>query len=376
MRFLNTLGLLAMLSATAAAAPGQGPAYGEEPAGKTAAGEPVTAYTLTNKAGVKVKILTYGGAVSEWHAPDRAGQFADVVLGFDTVAGYETKDNPYFGCLVGRVANRVANATFTLDGKAYTITGGNPHSLHGGTKGFDKRVWKGAAQLAPDGSPAVTLTYTSKDGEEGFPVELKCTVVYTLTADNGLKIDYTATTNKATVVNLTNHSYFNLAGHNAGDILGHTLKLAAAEYTPTDDKLIPTGEVKPVAGTPLDFTTPTAIGARIKEIKADPVGYDHNLVHGKARTADPKEIAVVTDPKSGRTLTVLTTEPGVQFYSGNFLDGKAVGKGGAVYRQYNGFCLEAQCFPDGPNKPNFPSVALKPGEEYRQTTVYRLGVAK
>ncbi len=366
------------LALFAAAQPGQGPAISEEPFGKTAAdGTPVTAYTLTNKAGVKVKILNYGGTVAEFHAPDKTGQFADIVLGFDALAPYET-ESPYFGCLVGRVANRIANAKFTLDGKEYTVTGvkpDSPHALHGGKVGFDKRVWKGEPTTTPQG-PALKLTYTSKDGEEGFPGELKCTVTYTLTADNALRIDYSATTDKPTPVNLTNHSYFNLGGHNAGNILGHTLKLAADQYTPTDDKLIPTGQNMPVAGTVFDFTTPTAIGARIKQIKADPVGYDLNYAHGTARTPTPKECAVVTDPKSGRTLTVLTTEPGVQFYSGNFLDGTVKGKGGAVYKQYDGFCLEAQFFPDSPNQKAFPSIILKPGEEYKQTTIYQLGVMK
>ncbi len=364
--------MLAALSV--AGGPGQGPEHSEQGFGKTTDGTAVTAYTLTNKAGARVKILSYGGTVAEFHAPDKDGKFADVVLGFDTLEPYFT-DSPYFGCIVGRVANRIGDAKFSLDGKDYTVPGGTPHALHGGKVGFDKRVWKGTPQLTPDG-PSLTLTYTSKDGEEGFPGELKSTVVYTLLADSALKIDYKATTSKPTVVNLTNHSYFNLSGHNSGDILGHVLKLAATEYTPTDEKLLPTGKIEPVAGTPFDFTKPTPIGERIKEAKGTPVGYDLNYVHGKVRTAEPKEVATVTDPKSGRTLTVLTTEPGVQFYSGNFLDGKAKGKGGAVYNQYNGFCLEAQFFPDSPNQPAFPSIGLKPGEEYRQTTIYKLGVTK
>ena len=374
MRILALCALL-MAAAIAGAAPGQGPSFGETPFGKTADGTPVTAYTLINKNGVRVKILTYGGAIAEFTAPDKNGKFADIVLGFDTIEGYQSEGNPYFGCLVGRVANRVANARFTIDGKQYTITGGKPHSLHGGKVGFDKRVWKGMTQLTPQG-PAVTLTYTSKDGEEGFPGELKCTVVYTLLEDNALQIDYKAKTNKTTIVNLTNHSYFNLGGQSSGTILDEVLKLAATQYTPGDDKLLPTGEIKSVTGTPFDFTTPTPIGARIKEVGGTPVGYDLNMVHGTGVTAEPREVAMVTDPKSGRTLTMSTTMPGVQFYTGNFLDGTVTGKGGAVYKQYSGFCLEAQFFPDSVNRPNFPSTMLNPGEEYRQRTIYKVGVAK
>ena len=374
MRFLSLVGAL-MLTSVAHAEPGQGPSFAEKPFGKTKDGAPVTVYTLTNKNGVTVDILTYGGAISRFTAPDKDGKFADIVLGFDDIEGYQSAGNPYFGCLVGRVANRVANAQFTLDGKQYTITGGNPHSLHGGKVGFDKRVWQGAAAMTPQG-PAVTLRYTSKDGEEGFPGELKCEVVYTLLENNGLQIDYLAETNKTTIVNLTNHSYFNLGGHNSGTILDEVLKLAATQYTPGDDKLLPTGEIKSVTGTVFDFTTPTAIGTRIKEVGGTPVGYDLNMVHGMTLFEAPREVAMVTDPKSGRTLTMSTTMPGVQFYTGNFLDGTVKGKGGAVYNQYNGFCLEAQLFPDAVNRPNFPNSVLKPGQQYRQRTIYQVGVAK
>lgn len=369
------LGCLLMMTTSTVTNPGQGPSYAEAPFGKTADGTPVTAYTLLNKNGVRVKVLTYGGAVAEFTAPDKDGTFADIVLGFDTIEGYQSAGNPYFGCIVGRVANRVANAKFTLEGKEYTITGGKPHSLHGGAVGFDKRVWKGMPQMTPQG-PAVILSYTSKAGEEGFPGELKCEVTYTLLDDNTLQIDYRATTNKPTIVNLTNHSYFNLGGHAPGTILDHVLKLAAAEYTPGDDKLLPTGEIKSVTGTPFDFTTPTLIGARLKAAGGTPVGYDLNMVHGKGYVETPREVAVVTDPKSGRTLTMTTTQPGVQFYTGNFLNGEVKGKGGAVYNQYGGFCLEAQFFPDAVNRSNFPSTALKPGEEYRQRTTYRVGVSR
>ena len=361
--------LVALPLVAAAAPPGTGPAFEEAPFGKTADGAAVTKYTLANRNGVRVGVMTYGGTVTNFDAPDRAGKFADVVLGFDDLKGY-LDASPYFGCITGRVANRIADAKFTLAGKDYTVTGGQPHALHGGTKGFDKRHWKGEPSLSSSG-PSVKFTYTSKDGEEGFPGNLACTVTYTLQSDNGLRIDYLATTDKPTVVNLTNHSYFNLAGHNAGDVLGHTLQLAADKYTPGDAAMIPTGKIAPVAGTPYDFTKPTAIGERLKAAGGDPVGYDLNYVHGLKREAAPKLVATVTEPKSGRVLEVLTTEPGVQFYTGNFL-GKEVGKGKAAYQQYGAFCLEAQFFPDSPNQPGFPSIVLKPGDEYRQTTIYRV----
>jgi aldose 1-epimerase len=359
-----------------AAAPGQGPAFEEEPYGALADGTKITAYTLVNKNGVKVKVITYGGIITEIHTPDKDGKFADIVLGFDDLKGYVSGGSPYFGCITGRVCNRIAKARFTLDGKEYKLEANNgPNTLHGGKVGFDKKVWKGEATMTAAG-PSVKLTYTSKDGEEGFPGNLSCTVTYTLTSDNGLKIDYFATTDKTTVVNLTNHTYFNLGGHNSGDILGHELQLAADKYTPTDDTLIPTGKIDPVAGTPFDFTKFATIGSRIKEIKATPVGYDLNYVHGTKRSDEPKRVALVGDPKSFRLLEVLTVEPGIQFYTGNFLDGTVKGKGGAVYKQYNAFCLETQHFPDSPNQPTFPSITLKPGEEYRTTTLYKFGVRK
>ena len=366
-RFLSVLTILALPFTAAAASPG--PTIEEAPFGKLPDGAAVTKYTLTNKNGVRVSVMSYGGTVTNFEAPDRAGKLADIVLGFDDLKGY-LDGSPYFGCITGRVANRIANAKFTLAGKDYTVTGGQPHALHGGSKGFDKRLWKAEPDTTAAG-PSIKFTYTSPDGEEGFPGNLATTVTYTLQADNGLRIDYLATTDKPTVVNLTNHSYFNLAGHNAGDILGHTLQLAADKYTPGDAAMIPTGKIAPVAGTPFDFTTPAAIGARLKQAGGDPVGYDLNYVHGMTREAAPKLVATVTEPKSGRVLEVLTTEPGVQFYTGNFL-GKEVGKGKAAYKQYGAFCLEAQFFPDSPNQPGFPSVTLKPGDEYRQTTIYRV----
>jgi aldose 1-epimerase len=337
--------------------------------GKLPDGTAVTLYTLANENNVRVGILDYGGSVTSFMAPDKDGKFADIVLGFDDLQGY-LDSSPYFGCIVGRVANRVKDAKFSLGGKEYTISGGKPHSLHGGAKGFDKRMWKATPLMTTDG-PSLKLSRTSPDGEEGFPGKLDATVTYTLLADNGLRIDYRATTDKPTVVNLTNHSYFNLAGHDSGTVFDQVLQLTADKYTPTDAELIPTGKIVPVAGTPFDFTKPTPIGQRLKQAGGDPIGYDLNLVHGMKRTDSPKLVATVTDPKSGRKLEVLTTEPGVQFYSGNFL-GKEVGKGGAKYAQYNAFCLEAQFFPDAPNQSGFPSIALNPGDTYRQTTVYRV----
>ena len=388
-RTLSALLVLASVSPAFAAEPkpGVGPAYEEEPFGiapevkdskdpkKILRPESkVTAFTLINKSGAKVKIITLGGAVAEVVVPDANGKWADVVLGFDKIDGYLGKDNPFFGCITGRVANRIGNGKFKLDGKEYTVpTNNGKHSLHGGEFGFDKAVWRGEANLGPKG-PFVKMTYSSKDGDQGYPGQLDCAVTYTWTNANELIIDYAATTNKTTVVNLTNHSYFNLGGHGSGPIFEHTLELVADKYTPGDADLLPTGKIEPVKGTPFDFTKATAIGSRIKEVKGEPVGYDFNYVHGDKRSAKPKLVATVIEPKSGRKLEVLTTEPGVQFYTGNFLDGKALGKGGAPYNQYNAFCLEAQFFPDSPNKPEFPSIALKPGDEYTQTTIYHFGV--
>jgi aldose 1-epimerase len=385
---LSLLVVFAMTTLATAQSKPAGPAVKDEPFG-TAPEIPnpadkakpirpeskITAYTLVNKSGAWVKILTLGGIIAELHVPDRDGKLGDVVLGFDSIDGY-LKDSPYFGCITGRVANRIANGKFTLDGKEYAVPVNNgKNSLHGGTAGFDKMVWKADASLSAHG-PTLKLTYTSPDGSQGYPGELSCVVQYTWTDANELRIDYSATTNKATVVNLTNHSYFNLGGHASGTVLDHELTLAADKYTPTDDSLIPIGKIEPVAGTPLDFTKPAKIGARIKQIKADPVGYDHNFVHGDKNTAEPKLCATVTEPKSGRVMEVRTTEPGVQLYTGNFLDGKVKGKGGAVYPQYGAICLETQHFPDSPNQPTFPSITLKPGDEYRTTTIYKFGTAK
>jgi aldose 1-epimerase len=338
--------------------------------GKLPDGTAVDLYTLTNPAGTRVKIVTYGGIVTELHVPDRNGKLDDVVLGFDNLQDY-LAGHPYFGAIVGRVANRIAKVKFTLDGKPYTLAVNNgPNALHGGLKGFDKKVWKAKTRDVANGV-ALDLSYVSRDGEEGYPGTLSTTVTYTLTNDKELRIDYEATTDQPTPVNLTNHSYFNLAGAASGTkILDHQLMLAADKYTPADDTLIPTGEIAAVARTPLDFTAPTAIGARIDQIPASIGGYDHNFVlrggGGKLELA-----ARVTESKSGRVMEMFTTEPGVQFYTGNFLDGKLKGKGGTSYQKHQAFCLEAQHYPDSVNHPNFPSVILRPGETYKQTTVYK-----
>lgn len=334
--------------------------------GKMPDNTPVELFTLTNSKGMKAKIITYGGIITELTAPDRDGKFEDVVLGFDNLKDY-LAGNPFFGCITGRVANRIAKAKFTLDGKEYKLAANNgPNTLHGGLKGFDKKVWKADGKIVPNGA-AVKLTYRSPDGEEGFPGNLDVTVTYTLTNENELEIRYEAKTDKATPVNLTNHTYFNLAGaKSGGTILDHEVLIDADKYTPVDDTLIPTGELAPVKGTPMDFTTPTKIGARFDQLKAKPIGYDHNYV---LRGLQPA--VRVGDRKTGRLLEMFTTEPGVQLYTGNFLDGKVKGKGGVVYPQHGAFCLEAQHFPDAINQPKFASIVLQPGKTYTQTTVYK-----
>jgi len=338
--------------------------------GTTKDGQAVDLYTLTNANGIVARVMTYGGLLTELHVPDRAGQMADVVLGFKTLDAYEGA-HPYFGATIGRVANRIAKGTFKLNGLEYTLaTNNGPNHLHGGVKGFDKRVWK--AQIVPaTGGVAVKFTYTSADMEEGYPGSLTATVVYNLTDRNELRLDYTATTDKATLVNLTNHSYFNLAGDGKGDVLGHELTIMADRYTPVDDTLIPIGEVASVRGTVMDFNRSTPIGARIAQVPGPaPGGYDHNyvLTHGGGVLAMS---ATVREPGSGRMMDVLTSEPGVQLYTGNFLDGTLTGKAGVAYKQHFGFCLETQHFPDAVNHPNFPSVVLKPGKTFKSTTVYR-----
>lgn len=338
----------------------------------TVDGQPVTLYTLKNAHGAEAKIMNYGGIVQSLIVPDRHGKLADVVLGYDHLEGY-LKETPYFGALVGRYGNRIGKARFTLDGHTYTLAANNgPNSLHGGLKGFDKKVW----HVVKATGNSLELQYTSPDGEEGFPGTLKVTATYTLTDDNALRLDYKATTDKPTIVNLTQHSYFNLAGQGNGDILGYQVYINSEKITPVDKELIPTGEYLPVAGTPFDFRKPTAIGARINDpnpqLQYGP-GYDHNWVINKP-AGKLGLMARVTDPQSGRVLEVLSTEPGLQFYAGNFLDGSITGKGGAVYQRRTGFCMEPQHFPDSPNKANFPSVVLRPGQTYHNTIIYKFSV--
>lgn len=337
--------------------------------GETADGEDVDIYTLALADGMLARVITYGAILTELHVPDRDGRLVDVVLGFDELGGYLER-HPYFGATTGRVANRIAGGRFMLNGKEYRLaTNDGPNHLHGGEHGVDKRIWK-AKVTETDGNPAVEFSYVSPDGEEGYPGNLSISVVYTLTRRNELRIDYTATTDQATPVNLTHHSYFNLSGGGRGTILDHELMLAASHYTPVDETLIPTGEIKPVAGTVMDFTKPTPIGARIGEIGGEPGGYDHNFVLD-SQDGSLALCARVRDPESGRILEIYTTEPGVQFYSGNFLDGTVTGKRGRVYEKHYGFCLETQHYPDSVHHPNFPSIILEPGETYRHTTVHR-----
>jgi len=329
---------------------------------------PITEYNLTNSSGMQVSILNYGGTITKLIAPDKEGKMGDIVLGFETLNGYMQKGQPYMGALVGRYANRIANAKFTLDGKDYKLAPNNfGNSLHGGNVGFDKVVWN----VTKVGDSSLKLTYQSKDGEEGYPGNLNTEVMYTLGSDNSLKIDYTATTDKATPLNLTNHSYFNLSAGKDSTILNHVLQLNADKYTPVNDQLIPTGQIADVKGTPFDFTTPKAIGKDIDKIKG---GFDHNLVLNK-KGNDLQEAATVYDSGSGRFMEVFTTQPGIQFYTGNFLNGSLTGtKENRKYIQHSGLCLETQHYPDSPHQPSFPTTILKPGETYRQTTVYKFSV--
>lgn len=333
-------------------------------------------FTLRNDRGFQADISDYGGAVVRLLAPDRRGEFADVVLGFDSAEGYAAHPD-CLGVLIGRYANRIANGTFSLDGITYSLARNNrpagiPCHLHGGLRGFDKVLWE-AEPIVTTAGPALRLRYRSVDGEEGYPGNLDVTVVYIVTADDALRIDYTAITDRPTPVNLTNHSYFNLAGAGSGDVMGHVLTLNATCFTPVDAGLIPLGHLTPVAGTPLDFRSPHPIGQRIEtddEQLHRGAGYDHNFVIDAADgTLIPAAIA--TDPVSGRSLEVLTTEPGVQLYTGNFLDGSYLGKAGRRYVRRGGFCLETQHFPDSPNRPEFPSTILRPGRAFHSTTVYR-----
>jgi aldose 1-epimerase len=344
----------------------------KEPFGTTADGTGVDLYTLTNANGCEAKITNYGGIVVALHVPDREGNLSDVVPGFDSFEPY-LGDHPYFGALIGRYGNRIGKARFTLDGVEYELAANNGENhLHGGLRGYDKVVWTAESIEDTDG-PVLKLEYLSPDMEEGYPGNLSIEVLYRLTDDNGLRIDYRATTDKKTVLNLTHHSYFNLKDAGASDILGHEMMIAADRFTVVDEDVIPTGELRNVEGTPMDFREPVAIGARIdqddEQLKFGG-GYDHNWVLNN-QDGSLALAARVHEPTTGRIMEVYTTEPGVQFYTGNFLDGSQVGKGNVRYEHRSGFCLETQHYPDSPNKPEFPSTVLEPGEVYTQTTIYR-----
>jgi aldose 1-epimerase len=344
------------------------------PFGALPDGRAVRVYTLRNAHGLEAKIMTYGGIITELKVPDRQGHFDDVVLGYDRLDGY-LKSSPYFGALIGRYGNRIAKGRFTLGGATYTLaTNDGPNALHGGVVGFDKVLWTVTKAQVEEHGPALTLRYVSHDAEEGYPGTLDVTARYQLTDDDSIRLDYSATTDRETVVNLTQHSYFNLRGNdNRGDVLNHVVTIHAARFTPVDSSLIPTGELRAVANTPFDFQSATPIGARIASSDqqlAFGKGYDHNWVidgpSGQLRIN-----ANVFDPESGRILEVLSDQPGLQFYTGNVLDGTNTGKGGWVYFAHSGFCMEPQHFPDSPNQPQFPSTVLKPGASYHSTIVYR-----
>lgn len=381
---INTLYLLLFVMALSAACnnspkqneASQGDALSVETAdyGQTEEG-PAMLYTLKNKNGMQVEISNYGGIITRLLAPDKNGQLDDVVLGFDKLEDYQN-DHPYFGAIIGRYGNRIAKGKFTIDGQEYSLaTNNGANALHGGPTGFHKHLWQ-AKTIGREGYAGIELSRLSPDMEEGYPGNLNATVRYLLNDKNELLIEYEATTDKPTVVNLTNHSYFNLKGAGKGDILGHELMIAADSFNPVDSTLIPIGELRPVEGTPFDFRTPTAIGARVnadnEQIRYG-LGYDHNFV--LKRAGPGMELAAsVYEPTTGRFMEVLTTEPGIQFYCGNFLDGTNIGKSGIAYAYRTGFCLETQHFPDSPNQPDFPSTVLRPGEKYETSTVYRFGV--
>ena len=348
------------------------------PFGTAPDGQPVDVYTLTNPRGVEARVTNYGGIILGLRVPDRNGRFEDVVLGYDTLAGY-LKESPYFGALVGRYGNRIARGRFTLDGQAYTLaTNNGENHLHGGLRGFDKVVWT-AEPFENDQGRGLVLTYVSPDGEEGYPGTLSARVTYTLTDDNALVFDYHATTDKATPVNLTQHSYFNLAGNGQGDILGHVVTIHADRFVPIDPTSIPLGGLRDVTGTPFDFRRPLAIGTRIRqedEQLRNGQGYDHCFVFNpNGGAGEPTLAAHVLEPTTGRVMEVYTTEPGMQFYSGNFLDGTLKGKKGVVYPHRSGFAMETQHLPDSPNQPDFPSTILRPGEHYRSRSLYRFSVS-
>lgn len=363
--FVFPLMVLALMSARAFSAPPEKDSFG-----KNSKGEAIDRYTLRNKAGVVARLITRGATLTELHVPDKKGQLVDVVLGFDDIAGYESDRNQHFGCTTGRVANRIAKGKFTLDGQEYTLAVNNgPNALHGGVeRNLGQVVWA-SEPFENEKGPGVIFRYTSPDGEEGYPGKLDVVVTYQLTHENDVRIDYVASTDKPTPVNLTNHSYFNLEGEGHASVLDHELLLHADAFTPTDDGLIPTGVVAPVEGTPLDFRKPMRIGERIAQLDTTPaIGYDHNYVcNGKP--GELREIARLKSPVSGRVMTVSTTEPAVQFYSGNFLSGK-LGKGGKTYAHRSALCLETQHYPDSVNHPDFPTTILHPGEKYTHTCVY------
>lgn len=370
LRFLLVVGLMLFGTFILSSAADAKPSVSKKSFGRTANGRSVDIYTLTNTAGAEAKIITYGGTVVSLKVPDGSGKLGDVVLGYDSIADYE-KHNAFFGALIGRYGNRIAKARFSLNGIEYKLAANNgPNHLHGGPMGYHRVVWSAGASTDANGAN-LKLTYLSRDGEEGYPGNLNIKVVYSLTEENELKIVYSATTDKDTVVNLTQHSYFNLAG--GGTVLDHELTLNADRFTPTDETSIPTGELQPVEGTPFDFTNPVKIGARIaqehRQLKFGR-GYDHNWVLNK-RGDELSLAASVFDPLTGRVMEVLTTEPGIQFYSGNFLDASIKGKNGQDYPFRSGFCLETQHFPDSPNRPEFPSTILRTGRKYSQTTIYK-----
>ena len=338
----------------------------KEEFGRLPDGTVIDLYTLNNSHGLRARIMTYGAIVVSLEVPDREGKVADITLGYDSLDGY-LETTPYFGAVVGRYGNRIAKGRFTLDGMEYTLaTNNGENHLHGGIKGFDKVVWT-AEPVREDDAVGIKLSYLSPDGEEGYPGNLQSVVTYWITEANELKVTYLAETDRATPVNLTHHSYFNLAGQGTGDILGHELMLSADRYTPVDEGLIPTGELRAVASTPFDFTTPHTVGERIAQVEG---GYDHNFVLNKDG-AELTLAARVAEPSSGRVMEIFTTEPGIQFYAGNFLDGSITGKVGKVYHKHYGFCLETQHFPDSPNHAHFPSTILRPGEQYQSLTIHR-----
>jgi aldose 1-epimerase len=371
---LALAGLLAITASAADAAEAHREAFGMYQ------GAPVDAVVLTNKAGMKARIIAYGATLQTLDVPDRNGRPGDVVLSYPDMTGFLNKPQ-YFGATVGRYANRIAKATFEMDGHRYSLAANDgQNTLHGGKRGFDKVLWA-ISDVKSGKEASATFTYVSPDGEEGYPGELTVSVTYALNDANELTTRYRATTTKPTVANITNHSYFNLSGANSGrDVLGEKLTIFADRYTPVDSGLIPTGELAPVAGTPFDFRTPHVIGARIHDGKAQQLvlgrGYDHNWVLNGGGANEPKLAARLEDPASGRVLELLTTEPGLQFYSGNFLDGTGAGKAGYVYRQSDALCLEPQHFPDSPNQPSFPTTRLDPGQTYRHVSVYRFTTAK